>query len=332
VLREAGVVDAGAAGLAEVLRGIAAAVTGEPLPPAPTAGVTVGEAAIHLEASRFRYCTTFVVEGQALDREALHAALVPLGDSLLVVGDATALKVHVHTDEPGKALAAGTALGILEGVEIANMRRQQAEREERLDEALAPCAVLAVATGPGIVRLFESLGATVLDGGETMNPATAELVAALERLPAHEAVLLPNDPNVLLAAEAAAGEAAKPVVVVPVRSLLAGLSALVAFDGERSAGENAAALAESADGVVTGAVARAARDFTLDGAPVAEGSLVGLHEREPAVAGDDFVDVTATLVRLLLDVPREVLTLVAGRDAPAHEGGQATTLLLVAAE
>jgi dihydroxyacetone kinase-like predicted kinase len=236
-------------------------------------------------------------------------------------------------------------------VEIANMRRQQAEREERLDEALAPCAVLAVATGPGIVRLFESLGATVLDGGETMNPSTAELVAALERLPAHEAVLLPNDPNVLLAAEAAAGEAAKPVVVVPVRSLLAGLSALVAFDGERSAGENAAALAESADGVVTGAVARAARDFTLDGAPVAEGSLVGLREREPAVAGDDFVLVSLGLVRLLLDAPREVLTLVAGRDAPplepllerlradypqleieAHDGGQMTTLLLVAAE
>src|SRR3954447_4340724 len=351
VLRDAGVVDAGAAGLVEVLRGIAAAVTGEPLPAAPTASVTVGEAAIHLEESRFRYCTTFVVEGEALDRDALHAALVPFGDSLLVVGDASALKVHVHTDEPGRALAAGTALGVLEAVEIANMRRQQAEREERLDEALAPCAVLAVATGPGIIRLFESLGAAVLDGGETMNPSTAELVAALERLPAHEAVLLPNDPNVLLAAEAAAGEAGKPVVVVPIRSLPAGLSALLAFDAERSAEENADELAAGAAAVVTGAVARAARDFTLDGTPVAEGSLVGLREREPAVAGDEFATVATALVALLLDEPREVLTLVAGRDAPpleplladlraahpqleieAHDGGQATTLLLVAAE
>jgi DAK2 domain fusion protein YloV len=351
VLRDAGVVDAGAAGLVEVLRGVAAAVTGEPLPPAPTVTAPVGEAAIHLEESRFRYCTTFVVEGDGLDREALHAALVPLGDSLLVVGDATALKVHVHTDEPGRALAAGTALGVLEGVEIANMRRQQAEREERLDEALAPCAVLAVATGPGIVRLFESLGATVLDGGDTMNPSTAELVAALDRLPAHEAVLLPNDPNVLLAAEAAAGEAGKPVAIVPTRSLPAGLSALVAFDAELSAEENAAELAECAAAVVTGAVARAARDFTLDGVAVAEGSLVGLREREPVVAGNDFVEVASSLVARLVEEPREVLTLVAGRDAPpldpllerlraehprleieAHDGGQATTLLLLGAE
>src|SRR3954469_15953352 len=351
VLRDAGVVDAGAAGLVEVLRGVAASVTGEPLPVAPTASGPVGEAAIPLEESRFRYCTTFVVEGQALDRDALHAALVPLGDSLLVVGDATALKVLVPTDEPGKALGAGTAVGVLGGVEIANMRRQQAEREERLDEALAPCAVLAVATGPGIVRLFESLGAAVLDGGETMNPSTAELVAALERLPAHEAVLLPNDPNVLLAAEAAAGEAGKPVVVVPIRSLPAGLSALLAFDAERTAEETASDLAERAGAVATGAVARAARDFALDGTPVAEGSLVGLRERARGGAGDACAPVAADRGALLPDEPRGVVALVAGRAAPplepllarlraahpqleveAHDGGQATTLLLVAAE
>jgi DAK2 domain fusion protein YloV len=350
LLRDAGVVDAGAAGLVEVLRGIAAGVTGDPLPAAPL-GDPLGEAAIHLEAARFRYCTTFVVEGEALDREALHAALVPLGDSLLVVGDATALKVHVHTDDPGAALGAGTALGVVDGVEIANMRRQQVARAERLEEGLAPCAVLAVATGAGIARLFESLGATVLDGGETMNPSTAELVAALDRLPAREALLLPNDPNVLLAAQAAALESSLATVVVPTRSLPAGLSALVAFDGEHSAGENALELAAATAAVVTGAVAVVARDFTLDGAAVQEGALVGLVEREPALAGTDFVDVAAGVVARLVADGREVVTLLAGRDAPpldallerlraghpsleleAHDGGQATTLLLVAAE
>jgi DAK2 domain fusion protein YloV len=351
LLRDAGVVDAGAAGLVEVLRGVTAGVTGEALAPAPLGSFALGEAAIHVEESRFRYCTTFVVEGSGLDRDRLHAALEPLGDSLLVVGDATALKVHVHTDDPGAALAEGTALGVLEGVEIANMRRQQVERSERLEGSLAACAVLAVATGDGIARLFESLGATVLDGGETMNPSTAELVAALDRVPAREAVLLPNDPNVLLAAQAAAQEASVPTQVVEVRSPQAGLSALLVFDAEQGAAANAEALTVAAAAVATGAVAVAARDFTLNGTAVEEGRIVGLVEREPAVAGTSFEDVAAELVALLLAEPREVVTLLAGRDAPpldalvgrlraahpgveleAHDGGQATTLLLVAAE
>jgi hypothetical protein len=356
LLREAGVVDAGAAGLVEVLRGISAGVTGEELVIPEHLGETIGEAAIHQQASRFRYCTTFVVEGDALERDRLHGALVPLGDSLLVVGDARALKVHVHTDDPGGALAAGTALGTIDGVEIADMHRQEEERAERLEETADPeslrqSAVLAVATGAGIARLFRSLGAVVLDGGETMNPSTAEIVAALDRLPAREAILLPNDGNVLLAAQAAALESSLATTVVATKSLQAGLSALVAFDGERSAAENAADLEECAAAVVTGAVAPAARTFELDGATVEEGALVGLRERQPVLSGADFVDVAARLVAHLMDEPRELVTLLAGRDAPpldpllerlrrehpgveieAQDGGQATTLLLVAAE
>src|SRR4051794_23589394 len=115
LLREAGVVDAGAAGLVEALRGIAAAVTGEPIPAAAPLDAVLGEAAIHQQASRFRYCTTFVVEGEGIDRDGLHAELVLLGDSLLVVGDPRALKVHVHTDDPGAALRLGTARGTVDG-------------------------------------------------------------------------------------------------------------------------------------------------------------------------------------------------------------------------
>ena len=178
VLTEAGVVDAGAAGLVEIVRGIAAALTGEPLPEAAELEpVEVGLDAIHQELSRYRYCTVFVVEGDDLDADALEHELEQLGDSLLVVGDHTALKVHVHTDDPGRALSLGVARGTIGGVEIANMHEQTQEREERLLHAVgeptaAPdtSAVVAVAAGDGNRELFESLGAVVVDGGRDDEP------------------------------------------------------------------------------------------------------------------------------------------------------------------
>src|SRR5439155_21786135 len=136
VLREAGVVDAGGAGLLELVRGLAAAVAGEPLPEAAEELEKVGIEAIHQELSRYRYCTTFVIEGEELDEEAIEAELELLGDSLLVVGDSEALKVHVHTDEPGRALAVGTQAGVIERVEIANMHEQTMRREARLLEVV----------------------------------------------------------------------------------------------------------------------------------------------------------------------------------------------------
>src|SRR6059058_1992388 len=132
VLRDAGVVDAGGAGLLELVRGVAAAVRGEPLPEAPERTEHLTFEAVHQELSPYRYCTVFLVEGRDLDRDALEAKLEALGDSLLVVGDASALKVHVHTDDPGAALSLGTAAGTIDRIEIANMHEQTQQREERL--------------------------------------------------------------------------------------------------------------------------------------------------------------------------------------------------------
>ena len=132
VLRDAGVVDAGGAGLVEIVRGIALAAAGEALPEAEVAGAALSHDAIHQELSQFRYCTVFVVEGEELDQAALESTLEPMGDSLLVVGDDSALKVHLHTDDPGAALTAAVAMGTVEGIEIANMHHQTATREARL--------------------------------------------------------------------------------------------------------------------------------------------------------------------------------------------------------
>jgi DAK2 domain fusion protein YloV len=355
VLRQAGVVDAGAAGLVEIVRGIGAHLAGEPLPEAPEAEPIAAEA-IHLGASRFRYCAVFVVTGGTLDASALERDLAPLGDSLLVVGDATALKAHVHTDDPGAALRAGTALGVLERVEIANMHLQTAQREDRLSygetDTERKTAVVAVVSGEGNRRLFESMGATgIVDGGETMNPSTEELLEAIDRTRAPEVVVLANNDNVVLAARQAARLAQIAVQVVPSSTLQAGLGSMLAYDSAADAETNAAAMEDTAAGVATGAVTIASRDVSVDGLKIERGAYVGLADGEPVAGGTSFDTVATAVVDRLLGEPRDVLTFITGEDEPelgpllarvaerhpeieleVHPGGQPHYPLLLSAE
>jgi uncharacterized protein len=319
VLREAGVVDAGAAGLVEIVRGIAAALTGEEIAPAPVELEEVSIDAIHQELSRFRYCTAFVVEGEDLDAGALESKLEELGDSLLVVGDPTALKIHVHTDDPGAALSLGTAVGVIDRIEIANMHEQTQAREARLLQSVpdAETAVVAVVAGEGNRALYESLGAArIVEGGQTMNPSTAELVAAIEASPGKGVLVLPNNSNVLLAAEQAARLAGKEVAVVATDTLQSGLAAMVAFDPDRPAGENADEMRQILDSLATGEVTIASRDAQLNGIAVREGEFLGLVEDEAVAVGSDFDEVAAAVADRLLAEPRGVLTLLTGADEP----------------
>jgi DAK2 domain fusion protein YloV len=324
ILRRAGVVDAGGAGLLELLRGVTAAITGEALPERPPELGEVGVDAVHQEQSRYRYCTVFVVEGEKLDRGALEDALEPLGDSLMVVGDESALKVHVHTDDPGAALSLGADRGVLEGIEIANMHRQTEERETRLLQLVSgdhATEVVAVVAGNGNARLFRGLGATqIVEGGQSMNPSTADLLAALEATEAPEAIVLPNNANVVLTAEQAADHADKTVKVVATRSIPAGIAAMVAFDGSRTAEENAAEMAQAVAAVATGAVTTASRDVVLDGLRVEKGAFLGLAEGEPIAGGPGFEEVAAAVVERLLAERSAVLTILTGDEAPALNG------------
>jgi uncharacterized protein len=357
-LKQAGVVDAGAAGLVELVRGIAGVLTGEPLPEAPVqaSAFNLTDDAFHQELSRYRYCTVFVVEGEGLDSDAIEAELEPIGDSLLVVGDRSALKVHVHTDDPGKALSLVGARGTIGGVEIANMHEQTQEREERLLRAVPPapaslCEAVAVTSGSGNRRLFESLGARVVDGGSTMNPSTAELLEALEAVSSFEVVVLPNDRNVLLAAEHAALNASRPVRVIQSLSMQAGLAAMVAFDPEVPAEENVVAMTLAVESVSTGAVTVASRDVQSNGVAIRKGAWLGLADGEPVAGGESFAEVTRAVLDRLLAEPRGVLTLLTGEERPeldallaeieadhpeleldVHEGGQPHYTLLLSAE
>jgi DAK2 domain fusion protein YloV len=328
VLLEAGVVDAGGAGLVEIVRGVALAAAGKPIPELEIESDVLGFEAIHQELSRYRYCTGFVVEGDGLDVAGLETTLEQLGDSLLVVGDESALKIHVHTDDPGAAISAATVMGGVVGrVEIANMHAQTFERESRL--LVAPGAsiptletgLVAVCPGEGNRKLFKSLGATtVIEGGQTMNPSAAEILEAIEATPATEVIVLPNNANVVSTAEQAVGLASKPARVVPSGSVQAGFAAIVRYVATNGADENEAAMREALASATTGEVTVASRDTTLDGVSIRKGSYLGLVDGTAVAADDDIGAVALEVVQRLLEGERGWLGVLVGADAPPLDG------------
>ena len=318
ILREAGVVDAGGYGLTVMFAGVIAALRGTEPPPLAhhtPARITHPQ---H-ESTTFRYCTNFAVMGEGLDPDSWNLQLERLGDSVLVVGDSHTLKVHLHTDEPGRATALFEEVGEVSHLDVADMTEQVHERSSRLAEAMQTCGVLAVVAGSGMRELFESMGAVALDGGSTLNPSTYELLAGIHEVPAEEVVVLPNSPNVIMAAERAAELAEKTVCVVPSRSMQAGLAAAVALDPSKGARENAAAIHEALDHVRTGAVTHAARD-DAEGR-FRRGDAVGFVDEQLVAWGQPEETLEAVLGELGREA--ELLTLIEGDGAPLDSGGVA---------
>jgi dihydroxyacetone kinase-like predicted kinase len=325
VLREAGVVDAGGYGVIVILAGVVAALRGEAAAPQIRAHAAEGGGSDHAPArishpehasSTYRYCTNFAVTGTELDATRYVGALEELGDSVLVVGDRSTLKVHVHTDDPETAIAVFAAAGDVSRLDVADMRAQVAQREARLatngHSVAARTGVLAVVSGPGMARLYESLGAHVLDGGPTLNPSTHELLAGIHSVPAEGVVVLPNSANVFMAAERAAELAEKAVRVVATRSQQAGLAAAVALTPGADADANADAMRVAIAAVRTGAVAPAARDDAAGRFGV--GDAVGFVEDELVAWGEAAPTLEAVLTALAADA--ELVTCIAGEGAP----------------
>src|SRR4051812_39780139 len=316
VLRQAGVVDAGAYGLLVVLAGCVGVLRGEDPPPLERHAAARVSHPQH-ESSTYRYCTNFAVTGEDLDGHYFIPLLEQIGDSVLVVGDRATLKVHVHTDDPERATAIFAEHGTISHLDVADMREQVLERAERLAATVVPdcCGVLAVVSGEGMAEMFRSLGATPLDGGPTLNPSTYELLAAIHSVAAEQIVVLPNSANVRMAAERAADLSDKVVIVVPSRSQQSGLAAAVALDPARDAVVNARLMQEAMDNVRTGAVAEAARD---DGDQrFRAGEAVGFVDEQLVAWGEP----AETLAKVLDDLAEdaELLTLIAGPSAPLGE-------------
>jgi DAK2 domain fusion protein YloV len=344
VLRESGVVDAGGHGLVLILAGVVAGLRGDDaeLPEVPHHEPPRASLPHH-EDSRFRYCTNFIVSGSGLAPRDFLPRLEGLGDSVLVVGDEATLKVHVHTDAPESAVALFEDAGEVTNLDVADMRKQMAERSARL--AAGRTGALAVAAGDGLERLFADLGAHVVPGGETLNPSTYELLAGIHGVAAEEVLVLPSSANVVMAAERACELSEKPARVVAATSQQASLLALVELDPGSSVEENADRLGSALEEVATGGVAPAARDDAQG--RFKQGDAVGFADGEIVAWGGAGSTLAKTMQ--LLAEGAEIVTVIAGEGAPiplseidthvpdaveveTHEGGQPSWWWLLAAQ
>jgi hypothetical protein len=315
-LRDAGVVDAGGYALTVLLAGILDALRGD----APTVLAHHATARVtrpQHSSTTYRYCVSFAVIGTQLESGRFHPALEQLGDSVLIVGDQTTLKVHVHTDDPDGATALCAAHGAVSHLDIGDMRAQVEQRERRLASAQPPvCDAVAVVSGDGMRSLFESFGVRALDGGPALAPTSLDLLAAIHACRAEQVVVLPNSPSALTAARRAAEVSDKPVCVVASLSPQAGLAAAVALDPSREAEANAAAMRAALEHVRTGAVAPARLD-DAEGRFRA-GDAVGYVEEEIVAWGKPREALREVLEQLAHDA--ELITCLRGAEAPLDDG------------
>jgi DAK2 domain fusion protein YloV len=321
VLKEAGVVDAGGYGLAILMEGFANALEGKGLRSfdvtvSPSVTIVETGTANDWDDHEYLYCTEFLLFGHDLDRDAIEDHMVSIGGSQLVVGSPDELKIHVHTDDPSQALVYAQALGEIAEVHIHNMRRQTEARAEglRATAASKPLGFVAVAAGKGLADILKSLGVDeIVSGGQTMNPSTAEILAAIDRVPAQSVIVLPNNRNIVLAANQTIGIATKPVAVVPTTSVPQAFSALLAADPDLTPEENAAAMTEAAEAVRTGEVTTAIKDSKGKAGRIRKGQVIGISDHEIEVVGDVVSDVAQRLLDIIVD-DGESLTLLAGED------------------
>jgi len=360
VLREAGVVDAGGAGFLLLLHGILHVLDGREVPTAPDqVELSFAGPAMSFddESSELRYEVMYLLYVPDEAIEGFKKVWAGLGDSIVVVGGDGLWNCHIHTDDIGPAIEAGIEVGRPQQIRVTDLAEEVME-ERWVREATAagksdgfpnpepvPCGVVAVSPAPGISRIFHSLGVQELVvGGQTMNPSAAELLEAVERVPADHVVILPNNSNIVAVARTVDGQSAKRVVVVPTTSVPEGFASLLGYDPQSDAASNGESMAEIAKGVVVGEVTRAVRETTTSVGEVATGDWVGLDRSGVCSIADAPSSAATALLDALVDRDHEILTVIVGegvRDAETraitewiaenrpnieteiHQGGQA---------
>ena len=337
VLKENGVVDSGAFGFAIFLEAFCANALGREGGVSSAADKAMAQAnakvAIELnddwEGSEFRYCTEFLFKAeQAFDEDATRDFLATQGDCELLVGAYPDYKIHVHTDRPDHVLDYMLAIGQIFNVFIHNMDMEAHERTEKIAQDKAaeapvkPLGVIAVAAGSGQAEILRSLGVdVVVEGGQTMNPSTADILAAAKQARAEQVIVLPNNGNIIMAAQSAAAAADFPMAVVTTRSVPQGFSAMFAFNPTASLEDNAAAMAEVLPGVHDGEITHAVRDSqTVNGDAIHSGDVIGLVDDKVTYVGSDVCDMCVEMVKAMqADIEGDTLTILAGLDMPQDE-------------
>lgn len=327
VLKENGVADAGGFGLAIFFDSFVSALTGrsdvlgDELAFARTAAPKVEIEQINdWEGSAYMYCNEFLVDSETLDLEEALDFLHTMGDCELCVGSTPKFKVHVHSNTPDKVLAYFLERGQISEVFIHNMKLQSEERSAKLEQEQAeeakPIGFVAVAAGSGNAAILESLGVDyVVSGGQTMNPSTKELLDAVNSVNADKVIILPNNSNIIMAAQSCSDVSEKPCAVVPTKSVPEAFSALFAFDEMASLEENVEAMTEARGEVKTGEVTRAIKDSKdVHGNPIHDGDVIGIADGELEVVSDSIEDATLRVLEVLEAEDADTLTILAGED------------------
>ncbi|MDY4003167.1 DAK2 domain-containing protein [Ligilactobacillus saerimneri] len=351
VLKEVGVVDSGGQGLVFVYQGFYDALSGNVRPEdeqkhTPSlgempemVGAEHAQSKLNVEDIKNGYCTQIMVRigrgkqvTQKFDYDTFYNYLADLGDSLLVINDDEVVKVHVHTEYPGKVLSWGQQFGDLQTVKVDNMRWQQEEiiindkKEEA--EAAQPVTndiagdygIVAIASGAGITDILKSLGATyILSGGQTMNPSTKDIVDAINSTQAEKVIVLPNNKNILLAADQAATVVDAEVAVVPTASISEAMTALLAFEKTKTLAENRQDMTDSLQDVTFGKVTNAVRDTTIEGQEIKNGQFMGIIGKKIEIVAENVQQATVKMIEKMVDEDSEIVTILFGADGSQQE-------------
>ncbi|KAA9025916.1 DAK2 domain-containing protein [Niallia endozanthoxylica] len=341
VLKEVGVVDSGGQGLVFVYEGFLAELKGEQLPDSPSSLPSMDELVsaehhksvqghINTEDIVFGYCTEFMVrleDKKPFSEELFRQDLSKYGDSLLVISDDEVVKVHIHSEEPGNVLNYGQSYGSLINMKIENMRQQHTnivgethrvlkEAEPAPNKEKQEFGIVAVSMGSGVADLFRSIGAhVVIEGGQTMNPSTEDIVKAVKEVHAHKVIILPNNKNIIMAAEQAVELCDEDVVVIPSRTVPQGLSALLAFNPNADLASNKMIMSEALQQVKTGQITFAVRDTTIDGLEIEKDDFMGILDGKIVVKNKKMQNTATELLEQMIDEDSEIVTILQGVDS-----------------
>lgn len=337
VLKQAGVVDAGGCGVVTILEGAEYALkNGKPIESADSAEVKSSAAAsgstdIDTANIRFQYCTEFIIQKSSADRQAsqFKAAIAPKGDCMLVIDDEDIVKVHIHTNHPGFVMEEALKLGQLINIKVDNMKYQHSENIRSAEEEKAELdsetaqepvelkkyGVVAVSAGDGLTEVFKSVNVDkVVQGGQTMNPSTQDLLDAANSVHSEIIYILPNNKNIILAAEQVNDICDKKVIVIPTKNIPQGISAMLAFDPDADEDANTEAMTEMMNSVKCGQVTFAARDSAVGGLEIHKDDVMGMFGSEIAELGSDINDVSEKLAEKMIDEETALITIYYGAD------------------
>lgn len=334
VLKEVGVVDSGGKGLLCVYEGFLKALKGEKVE-AKVAKIDKDEfvhdehdfhGVINTEDIIYGYCTEMMVRfgknKKAFDEQEFRQDMSQFGDSLLVINDEEIVKVHVHTEHPGKVFNYGQQYGELIKLKVENMREQHREVIRKEQHTAKPkmetveTAIITISMGEGISEIFKSMGAThIISGGQTMNPSTEDIVKVIEQSKCKRAIILPNNKNILMASEQAASIVDAEAVVIPTKSIPQGISALFQYDVDATLEENKAQMADSVNNVKSGSLTYAVRDTKIDGVEIKKDAFMGLIEDKIVSSQSDQLTTVPELLNEMLAEDSEILTVIIGQDA-----------------